>query len=185
MTDEEYIYRRDIAEKKRTARGSSAKKGQGGRIVRLPSDNMTRKERNALSGECKSYELGKPVKWEQFKVWPDDIKKEYITRLREQHGATTGELCEMFSISKPTMWKTLSNIGLEFDRRMPNAESKKLWTAFLNGEAVEPEEEPEPEPEEVPEAMATKLELDRLDRLEMVFRLLRGTGAKVTIQFEL
>lgn len=78
MTDEEYIFRTECAEKKRTARGSFNRlshAGKGGR-VKMPSDYMTKKERDKMNGEVQSYNLNSPMKWMQFKRMPDDIQRE-------------------------------------------------------------------------------------------------------------
>ena len=45
MTDEEFIFRQISAERKRIGRGDFNKKRKGGRFVRLPSDNLTKKFR--------------------------------------------------------------------------------------------------------------------------------------------
>ena len=63
MTDEKFVFVSDVAEKKRTARGSHNKRthcGRGG-TVRFPSDNMTRKELSKMNGEVKSYRMNDPM----------------------------------------------------------------------------------------------------------------------------
>lgn len=95
MTDEKFLFVTDCADKKRTARGVNNKRthtGKGGK-VRFPSDNLTRKELNAMNGEVVSYKLNEPMTWAEFKALPDDIKKTYIKLLREKL-LSKEELCK-------------------------------------------------------------------------------------------
>ena len=78
MTDEEYLFRQTERERKRNGYGDKCKKRQGGRVVRLPSDNLTRKEMEAMNGEVKSYSLKAFYSWDEFKSLPDDIKLRWI-----------------------------------------------------------------------------------------------------------
>lgn len=55
MTDEEYLFRQTEIERKRIGYGDRNKKRQGGRYVRLPSDNLSRKERNAMNHEHRAH----------------------------------------------------------------------------------------------------------------------------------
>ena len=84
MKDETYVFIQDVKEKKTTARSARHTRthcGRGGR-VRLPSDNLSKKELMKMSGECKSYRLNSPMSWDEFKAMPDDIKITYIKLLR-------------------------------------------------------------------------------------------------------
>lgn len=131
MTDEEYIFRTECAEKKRTARGSFNRlshAGKGGR-VKMPSDYMTKKERDKMNGEVQSYNLNSPMKWAQFKKMPDDIKREYINSLVEKFDPQQIAIAEMLGVST----RTLSNLCRE-----------QLGISWVNG-ATEAEQEAAPE----------------------------------------
>lgn len=135
MTDEKYTFVSDVMEKKRTARGSHNKRthcGKGGR-VRLPSDNLTRKELNAMNGEVKSYRLNDPMTWAEFKTMPDDLKITYIKLLREKFGVSDSKIAEMMGIGQNTMSKESRRLntalgwggnGGKFD--------KDGWEAWIN-----------------------------------------------------
>jgi hypothetical protein len=153
MTDEEYIFRTECAEKKRTARGSFNRlshAGKGGR-VKMPSDYMTKKERDKMNGEVQSYNLNSPMKWTQFKRMPDDIKREYINSLIEKFDPQQIAIAEMLGVST---W-TLSNLcreqlGISFERGGAHGEGRNaaFW-AWVNG-ATEAEQEAAPETDEKP-----------------------------------
>ena len=69
MTDEKFVFVSDCADKKRTARGIHNKRthaGKGGKVI-FPSDYLTRKEREAMNGEVKTYALNRPMRWKAYK----------------------------------------------------------------------------------------------------------------------
>ena len=85
MTDEKYTFITDVAEKKRTARGAFNKRthnGKGGK-VRFPSDYLSNKERNEMNGKVREYRMNSPITYSEFKKYPDDLKKNYVKRLRD------------------------------------------------------------------------------------------------------
>lgn len=153
MTDEEYIFRTECAEKKRTARGSFNRlshAGKGGR-VKMPSDYMTKKERDQMNGEVQSYNLNSPMKWAQFKRMPDDIKREYINSLIEKFDPQQIAIAEMLGVST----RTLSNLcreqlGISFERGGAHGEGRNaaFW-AWAKG-TTEAEREATPETDEKP-----------------------------------
>lgn len=159
MTDEEYIFRTECAEKKRTARGSFNRlshAGKGGR-VKMPSDYMTKKERDKMNGEVQSYNLNSPMKWTQFKQMPDDIKREYINSIVEKFDPQQIAIAEMLGVST----RTISNLcreqlGISFERGGAHGEGRNaaFW-AWVNGAPEMVEEKPAQKPQggaEAPES---------------------------------
>ena len=176
MTDEEYIFRTDTAEKKRTARGSFNRRthaGKGGR-VRMPSDYMTKKEREAMNGEVQSYNLSKPMKWEQFKLLPDDIKREYITSIVSKYDPQQSAISQMLNVAPNTLYVQCKRLGITFRHSgCDNSRNDAFW-AWVNGTnevmqdvseepspvaeiatPVEPTVEPAKEPKKTPMGTAT------------------------------
>ena len=104
MTDERYLYRTDVNEKKRTARGIHNKRthnGKGG--CKLPSDYLTRKERDAMNGSVIQYNLNKPMTLVELKKLPSDIQKEYLHTLIYDKGCKRDDLIEMLRTSNSTL----------------------------------------------------------------------------------
>lgn len=99
MTDEKYLFVSDSKDKKRVARGAYNKKSHGGR-VKMPSDYLTRKEREAMSGECKSYRLNEPMSWDEFRNMPDDIQKSYVLALREKFKVSDSKIFDMMGVNQ-------------------------------------------------------------------------------------
>lgn len=152
MTDEKYVFTQDSQTKKNIARSASKRRthnGKGGR-VRLPSDNLSKKELKAMSGECKSYRLNEPMNYREFKAMPDDLKVTYIKLLREKYGVPDCKIGEMMGINKVTFSQEIKRIGLGHGEK--HGGYKKWDTdgfyAWCGGSSVTKQEEEIPVVEE-------------------------------------
>lgn len=76
----EGVYRQDLMDKTITAKSARSRVGSNG--VRMPSDSLSRKERQELNGEVKTYHIGKPMTLEEYNALPEDIQELY----RKRHG---------------------------------------------------------------------------------------------------
>ena len=81
MTDEQFVAIQEIKEKRQTATGAKHKKGGNSKKCNFPSDYLTKKEKDALNGAVFSWNPNKFYTWEEFVIFPDDIKVEYINSL--------------------------------------------------------------------------------------------------------
>lgn len=119
MTDEKYVFVTDVAEKKRTARGAFNKRTHNGKRggVKFPSDYLTKKERNKMNGEVKSYKINQPITYKEFKSYPDDIKIEYITNLRKRFDVPDTAISEMFGLTSHAVGNMTKRLGIPGGRR--------------------------------------------------------------------
>ena len=127
MTDEEYLYRRDIADKKAAAR-SAARRVSGAKSKKctLPSEYLTAAQKKRLNGEVRTVNMNQPMKWEEFKALEPDTQTLYVSGLAHKYGITIGALAEMLGVSRTTAYNySKGSWGLQ--RRMTQAE----WEAFL------------------------------------------------------
>lgn len=155
MTDEKYVFVTDCAEKKWTARGIHNKRthtGKGGK-VRFPSDYLTRKEREAMNGEVKTYSLNRPMRWKEFKLLPDDVRREYIENLQSRFGVMQKDLAAMLGVSVQTVGLETKKLGIKFPHRGGWANHNNGgFRAFCAEELkAEPEEAPTETKQSVPE----------------------------------
>jgi hypothetical protein len=114
MKDETYVFISDVKEKGsigRSARHRKTHAGKGGR-VRLPSDNLSKKELMKMSGECKSYRLNEPMAWKEFKAMPDDVKVTYIKLLRQKFNVPVTQIAKMMGVSEAVVRKDLHRLNL-------------------------------------------------------------------------
>lgn len=155
MTDLQYVYKQDIREKKSIGRGAFHKKcGSKSKKCTLPSDYLTRKEKMAMSGECKTYDMRKFYTYEEFKQFPDDIRLQYLNSLINRYDVTIAAIAdELFHITPTGLYKYLRKHELlQYINKSPNGKSAmalqgraRLMSAIEK--ANNPVEEPIPEPE--------------------------------------
>jgi hypothetical protein len=209
MTDEKYLFITDCAEKKRIARGIHNKRvhtGKGG-SVKFPSDYLTRKERQQMNGDVKSYNLSKPMSWQIYKMLPPEIKREYFAALVEKHGGTQKDLALMFGISPDTIKVEARRFGIGFPKGNQSDERIRNWKAFLQSGETQDEFEPVPiaqsisEPPKMPTAVKPKTvqvktapssgtltfeQSTTSDALTMIYELLpKDAIGKLTVTWEL
>lgn len=126
MKDEEYVFISDVREKKTTARSARNQRTHNGRRgrVKLPSDFLTKKELKAMNGEVKSYKLNDPMKWQEFKSMPDDLKVTYIKLIRQRYNPYDASIAEMLGVHKVTFSKEVKRLNLGVGK---NHGGTKLW----------------------------------------------------------
>lgn len=101
MTEAERLFRETEIERKRLGYGDKHKKRGGGRYVRLPSDRLSKKEREALNGECKTYKKKDFYTWEEFKALPSDLQVAWTNSIINRYGAGLETISEIvFGFSK-------------------------------------------------------------------------------------
>ena len=173
MSDEVYEYVQDCKDKKITARSARNKKthtGKGG-PVRLPSDHLTKKERESMNGECKSYRMNDPISWEEFKSWPKEHQETYIKLLRKRYNAPISAISKMFGLYSNTLnshiLRNKLNVGpIQGGNRVWDKEGFLAWASGAKEGVVLHSETPveeddliviREEPEVVTPEMETKL----------------------------
>lgn len=107
LSDEQYELMQDTRDKAITARSARHTRthcGKGG-AVKFPSDNLTKKERDAMNSECKSYRLNDPMNYEQFKSLPDDLKALYLNAIIKKYNP------HLASFLKRWVWMALPYLG--------------------------------------------------------------------------
>ena len=209
MEDAKYVYLQDIKEKKSTGRSAHNRRthaGKGG-AVRFPSDFMTRKEKNAMNGEVKSYKLNRPMTWVEFKAMPDDIKTIYIQQLRDRYNVPDSVIARLlFKIHRPVLCVELKNLGLNKGHSTNKNYKEMEFADWLRRDhsddppvAVEsPDPEPvaivEPETVEqvappvyttaIPQSGNLTFCGDMAESLHTALQLLKGAKGKITISWE-
>lgn len=147
MTDEKFTFISDVKEKGSIARSSHNKRthcGKGG--CKLPHEYLTAKERKALSGEVKSYRLNDPMKWDEFKYMPDDIKTSYIQIIRERFGVSDSCIAKMLGVYMA------KRLGIGLGRGTGNQKSdKEGFLAWRYGAPLPAKENAEEAAEDITE----------------------------------
>ena len=146
MTDEKYVFISDSFDKKRIARGAFNKRthtGRGGKM-KMPSDYLTRKEREAMNGECISYRLNEPMKWAEFRTMPDDVKKTYILALRNKFNVSDSLIFRMMDIDQRKGAYEINRLGIGLGRGVRRVGFDKdgweKWCAGIKEVKIDAEE---------------------------------------------
>ena len=113
MSDEEYQFYQEIKEKKQAGRGAFHKKcGAKSKKCTLPSDHMTKKEREAMNGPVISYNPNAWYSWEEFKHLPDEYRIKYVNSLMTRFNCSLAAIAEVvFGTSSSNLWALFKRHG--------------------------------------------------------------------------
>lgn len=93
----------DCLQKKRIARNASKRVGLR-KGCTLPSDSLTKAQRDKLNGEVISVTLNKPISWEEYKELPKELQTEYINALVRKYGVSITRISvELFKLSEAAL----------------------------------------------------------------------------------
>lgn len=200
MTDEEYVFKQTERERKRDGRGAFNKKRQGGKTVRFPSDYMTKKERESMNGDIKTWKEKEFYTYEEFKKLPQDVQIRHLNSVMTRFNCGLKTIADVeFSTDAQTIRGYLENNGLKQWINTPkrggsvaerNKAREKLAEAVKiarNAEQEEPVEEKAPEKPVEAVFQAEESERDEIHALDIaaLIAALKGTGAKLTIEVTL
>jgi hypothetical protein len=129
VTDAAKAYYQDLAERRRTARGSHNKKRGGGKTVNLPSDGLSLKEVREINGTPTTYKMGEPVRFSDFEKWPEDIQAEYLQGVQTKYKANLTDFAHMLGLKRKDFdtWRSGRLRGKTMGRARPGPE----WDKFL------------------------------------------------------
>lgn len=132
MTDEEFLFWQDCTEKKRTAIGAHHKVTHGGRVM-MPSDYLTKKEKEAMNSEVTTFKLDEPRNWIEFLQLSDEHKMEYLTHLYGKYNPSQTMLAKMFGVSGTAVCVTFKKKGLPVSecKGKRTAEEIAKWDLFI------------------------------------------------------
>ena len=172
--------------------------------VRMPSDSMSRKERDAMNGNCMTYRTGVPVAYEEFSAWPEDVQKEYLKKIYWTFGGTKRSIGNMLGVSDITVVRIMERLGVP-RRNAGEHPQNGQFKAWLRGEnkttlkefipekqmaelkaiaePPKPESKPEPKPEP-PKAEEQKTG-NAILALAALLDNLKGSGTKIHIELVL
>lgn len=145
-------YFSDIREKKITGH-SASKKVTKKRGCKLPSDYLSRKEKQQMNGEVITMNPNEVMSWETFKAMPIDLQQSYLDHLQTEYLASGTDLSTMFGLFKNSLYAYARKHGLKLmsvNRSQKTPAYRAKWQAFLNGEKTESSTEPEQPIDNIP-----------------------------------
>lgn len=203
MTDEEFVLRQEIRERKAMGRGAYHKKnGSKSKYCSLPSDHLTNTEKKRRNGEVKTYNISRVItNYEDFKKLPPDLMQTYISNCRNKFGAMGSDIAASMDVQCKTFYTFLYRKNIPIGK----GGRKKLsldWRRFVLGEIdingkeliEEKVEEPKVEVESIPAIdwvepeKPIKITDDDIPlgaSIGAIIEALKGSGAKLTIELTL
>ena len=182
MNDAAYTFNQTNRERSVTARGAWHKRG-GSRSKKctLPSDNLTPAQKKGLNGTVETYSMNAPHTLEELKLWPEDLRHEYMKGLLERHSPSNEDLALMLGCSRENIARALSmHFGIRRRKggnRVRTVEMERDWIEFVGRDIPDDEElpplppipDPEMEADEPEVAPATGIKQLILDKIEIRF----------------
>ena len=104
----------EIRERSHTARSAKNRRRGAGKKspAKFSTDYLTEKQLRAMDGECKTYRLGSPMTWEEFKEMPNDLKTMYIKKLRKTYSVPDEELAAAMDVDISAFNECLRKLNL-------------------------------------------------------------------------
>lgn len=140
MTDAAYTFNQTVSERKSAGTGTHHKVVHKYTGVKLPSDYLTAKERNALNGEMVSVNMNRPIKFSEFKKLSADMKKEYMESLIRRFSVPKNRISQMMGVSYWSLYTLLKEANIEIKPAPFGTKWDEAgWNAWVNGENVRSE----------------------------------------------
>lgn len=127
------LFDEDVREKRRTAAGAHHKKRRG-RGCTLPSDCLTPTQLRRLNGSVRTYRLDLPLRYEAVLALPEDLRREYLARLRDGYSADAEMLAGMLAVSKERAAELMTRCGIV--PGAPDSAAKERWKQFCGKGAL-------------------------------------------------
>lgn len=110
MTDAAFVFNSTNAQRANVKRSACHKKTGKSKFVKLPSDHLSKKEKEKMNGPCETWKLTDFYTWEEFKLMPRDIQVLYINRLIETYDVGLENISkDLFNRSKGSLYQHLSS----------------------------------------------------------------------------
>ena len=192
MDDAQYLFRETARERKQIARGAGARRcGSKSKKCTLGTDRMTAAQIRKQNGECKVYNITKPMSWQQFRLLPKDLQEEYLRNLAAM-GASRKDVIEMFGTTRSALGQYINahHKGKRFfeSARVTDNTAYKAW---LKEKTEKPKEETPAKEQKInaapPALMAGSVTYTGKPRsiFETILSLLEdGKDYKITVNFE-
>lgn len=121
------VFEQEVREKRRIAAGDRHRKRRG-RGCTLPSDCLTPTQLRRLSGQVRTYRLDVPLRLDQVEALPEDLRREYLTRLRDGCGVNAQMLATMLGTTEVRAAELMAKSGVP--QGTPDGAALARWERF-------------------------------------------------------
>lgn len=108
----------------------------------MSCDYLTPKQLKELNGEVHTYQMNKPIRWEEFKKYPAEFQKEYLNNLIAKYNVNYTTLSEMLGVGTSSVKRLIekNQLGVTFTvGHSMTGDQRKAWKQFLAQDPDEPE----------------------------------------------
>lgn len=106
--DIENMFNSEVAYKKKLSYGAHKRNLVGKGVVMTPSDFLTKKEREKMNGEVKTYSLLDRIPMNKFRALSTDDKMQRLKAIAKRYGASAGVFAVFFECSRKTQSNWMS-----------------------------------------------------------------------------
>lgn len=121
------LFEQEVRQKRRVAAGARHKKRRG-RGCTLPSDCLTPTQLRRLNGRVVTYRLDGPMRYRAVLALPEDLRREYLTSLRDGYAVNAQMLAMMLAVSPAQAAELMGRCGLA--QGTPDDDALARWEQF-------------------------------------------------------
>lgn len=138
MTDERFTFVEQQRETKSAARGAKHRVcGSKSRRCTLPHEHLTPAQLKRRNGIMITCDMSAPHTWAELKQWPEDLRREYMTRLIDTYCPTYAQLAAMLGCSDGSVYNHLVTLRIPRENRHQTRAQKAAWLSFTSSDAPE------------------------------------------------
>lgn len=144
MNEFERAFNEDVREKKALVPSArKRKRGSKSKACSVPSDYLTKAELNKMNGPVNTYNIAKPMSWDQFIEMPKDLQERHLQYIGQKFAVGA---CVISTIVFGCHYTTLPaycrrhRLNLDLPRTKPSQDVKKALADWVNGIEDDPTE---------------------------------------------
>lgn len=134
MNEAEMAFREDT--KRRNSGAFHHVSGAKSKKCILPSDHKTKKELEAMNGECQVLDLTRIYSWGELQKFSDDLIEMYCNNCIATYSAVVTNLCMALGVNSTVFRKRFPNVGKGPVHR-PDVVDQMKWDQFLTKNHVD------------------------------------------------
>lgn len=212
MSEAKAAFIEDLREKKVLARNSKYRKiGSKSKKCTTPSDYLTPAQKRKMNGAVSVYQIGKPITWSEFKLYPVEMQQKWLDAFVEKFDCSTKGMAIVFNVHPTSINLHCKNKDLKINAKgvYNNEKGEKIraWMAEKSDEEklntivdelkkiAEPKPVEEPKKVEAPVAAQTyfvntlqngsmRLSGTSSEIFQTLFGIFREARLSVSIDFE-
>ena len=84
-----------------------------------------------------TYDMNVPHTWAELRQWPEDVRREYITRLIDRYCPTYAQLAGILGCSESSVYSHLKSLHIPRENRRQTRAQEEVWQSFASSNVPE------------------------------------------------